>query len=93
MAMPRDTIESSGFVAAPTDTLQDSITISTDTIPLSRTQAKKGKSQKDEVDKENLGYKIGYLIGSWLIPGILMILVTVMIFMRARKGKDQNPGL
>jgi len=50
--------------------------------------AKEAKPEKDEdgVDKDDLGYKIGYQIGQWLIPGLLMIIVTIMIFRRSSKG-------
>lgn len=48
---------------------------------------KDDKSEDDGVDKESLGYKIGYQIGSWLIPGILMVIVSILIFRRSRRGE------
>jgi hypothetical protein len=48
--------------------------------------------EEDGVDKDSLGYKIGYQIGSWLIPGILMVLVSIMIYRRSR-SKGNRPEL
>ncbi len=86
--------EPSEAVETPNDTLTvDSTAIEEDTASIVQQEAKSGKPKEDEAYKESLGYKIGYQIGSWLIPGILMIVVTIMIARRAKKGRDQNPGL
>ncbi|PWL32414.1 MAG: hypothetical protein DCO96_02405 [Fluviicola sp. XM-24bin1] len=95
--MPKklDTASSSAFVALPKDTSsKNTITDAPDTASVVQPVIKEGQSkEEDEIDKDSLGYKIGYQIGSWLIPGILMILATLMFFYLRKKGRDQNPGV
>lgn len=81
MAKPLDTIDSSDQVALTADTLVD-----TNIAPApDSTIAKPGKAEEDGVDKDSMGYKIGYQIGSWLIPGILMVIVSFLIFKRSQR--------
>lgn len=67
--------------AVPKDTAQTS-----QENPKAKSSA---KTEEDGVDKDSMGYKIGYQIGSWLIPGILMILVSIMIYRRSRSKEDR----
>ena len=75
---PAVALESDSIIS---DTITDSIAGQELDSPV----VKPNKSKEDDVDKESVGYKVGYQIGSWLIPGLLMVIVTILIVKRSRR--------
>ncbi|MCR9172440.1 MAG: hypothetical protein NXI10_08120 [bacterium] len=91
MATASDTLPQSTTMIAPhEDSIQqaDSTKAASEVVP--QQEAKTSKSEKEEVDKDSLGYKIGYNIGQWLIPGILMLLATIMFIRLSKKNKERQ---
>jgi hypothetical protein len=90
VASADDFPQSDTTIALSKDSMDFTDSVQAESTTVLRQEAKPAKSKKDKVDKDSLGYQIGFQIGSWLIPAILMILATIMFIRLSKKNRDRN---